>query len=188
MKTTTYKKIKKALAANKQFTIIYGGAASGKTYALGQLVKDILNKVKTTTFDIISLYNPEDFNNYYLKNNGIKYVVRYDRETGLYRTMIGDNCTHPVSYLVIDNLSDHKETISERFGDGKRAILMFNPLSKKHWIYDMFFNNSPLESEIAHCTYKDNEFASDIVEDIHEKLKDTDERIYKNLVLGEFTD
>lgn len=71
--------------------------------------------------------------------------------------------------------------------DYPQIYLMFNPISKKNWVFSYFFSdNVPLNCRIINTTYKDNKFLS--VEYIAEleNLQYRNPAYYKIYTLGEF--
>jgi phage terminase large subunit len=64
---------------------------------------------------------------------------------------------------------------------------MFNPISKKNWVYDYFFvRQLPLNVKVVKTTYQDNRFLSDEYRAELERLKDRNPAYYRIYCLGEF--
>lgn len=64
---------------------------------------------------------------------------------------------------------------------------MFNPISKKNWVYDYFFVRAlPLNVKVVKTTYQDNKFLSDEYREELERLKDRNPAYYRIYCLGEF--
>lgn len=70
--------------------------------------------------------------------------------------------------------------------DNPQIFLMFNPISKKNWVYDYFFVNPPENARIIHTTYKDNKFLTNDYKEELERLKERNPAYYKIYTLGEF--
>lgn len=71
--------------------------------------------------------------------------------------------------------------------DNLQIYLMFNPISKKNWVYDYFFvRELPLNVKIIKTTYLDNKFLSDEYRQELERLKDRNPAYYRIYCLGEF--
>ena len=71
--------------------------------------------------------------------------------------------------------------------DDLQIYLMFNPISKKNWVYDYFFvREQPENVKIVRTTYLDNKFLpKEYVEEL-ERLKDRNPAYYRIYALGEF--
>lgn len=68
-----------------------------------------------------------------------------------------------------------------------QIYLMFNPVTKKNWVYDYFFaGNVPNNCLIINTTYKDNKFLSKDYCDELEKLQERNPAYYRIYALGEF--
>ena len=68
-----------------------------------------------------------------------------------------------------------------------QIYLMFNPISKKNWVYDYFFvRKLPLNVKVVKTTYQDNKFLSDEYRAELERLKDRNPAYYRIYCLGEF--
>lgn len=68
-----------------------------------------------------------------------------------------------------------------------QIYIMFNPISKKNWVYDYFFvREQPANVKIVKTTYLDNKFLpKEYVEEL-ERLKDRNPAYYRIYCLGEF--
>lgn len=71
--------------------------------------------------------------------------------------------------------------------DYPQIYLMFNPISKKNWVYTYFFTGEiPLNARIIKTTYKDNKFLSaDYIAEL-ERLQYRNPAYYRIYTLGEF--
>lgn len=68
-----------------------------------------------------------------------------------------------------------------------QIYLMFNPVSKKNWVFDYFFSESIIENAlIIKTNYKDNKFLTDDYVQELERLKDRNPAYYRIYALGEF--
>lgn len=68
-----------------------------------------------------------------------------------------------------------------------QIFLMFNPVSKKNWVYKYFFENEPPKNcKIIKTTYLDNRFLSDEYRLELENLKNRNPAYYRIYCLGEF--
>src|SRR5699024_861234 len=64
--------------------------------------------------------------------------------------------------------------------------LMFNPISKRNWVYDAFFKNPVENLNVLHTTYKDNKFLPQSYIESLNDLQNTDPLQYRIYALGEF--
>jgi phage terminase large subunit len=70
-----------------------------------------------------------------------------------------------------------------------RVILIMNPATKEHFIYERFFSEKSLNTNYIHTTYLDN--INNISEDVineYERLKNVDLKRYEHVVLGGWLD
>lgn len=71
--------------------------------------------------------------------------------------------------------------------DFPQIYLMFNPISKKNWVYTYFFTGAvPDNVKIIKTTYKDNKFLSKEYTDELERLQYRNPAYYRIYTLGEF--
>lgn len=71
--------------------------------------------------------------------------------------------------------------------DNLQIYLMFNPISKKNWVYDYFFvRQLPLNVKVIKTTYLDNKFLTEEYKQELERLKDRNPAYYRIYCLGEF--
>ena len=89
-----------------------------------------------------------------------------------------------VTYIIVDevdqiDMSDFMTMLTSfRSNDAIRFIIMFNPVSDKHWLKNMFFNETPTSfmgfSKSFHYTIEDNKYATQYDYMILDGLKDLD--------------
>lgn len=83
-------------------------------------------------------------------------------------------------------------------GKQNRVILILNPTTKEHWIYKRFFEDRGIQSGFngsfedttyIHTTYLDNieNLDTSFIKDV-ERLKETNEKKYKHVILGGWLD
>ena len=192
----------------KRFNLIYGGAGSGKSYAVGQhVVLSVLNgenwlvlrkfgtTIKESTFslikDIISTEGLTDqFNinktdrSFEFKHGGKIIMMGLDDPEKI-------KSLHKIDKIWIEEATeftsaDIKQLNLRLRGEGvqKQYFLTFNPIDVNHWIKRDFFDNDIQEPLILKTTYKDNRHLDQVYVDELEKLKDTDEYYYNVYCLG----
>lgn len=71
-------------------------------------------------------------------------------------------------------------------GTKKQIVISFNPIDINHWLKKRFFDNQGDNVEIAHSTYKDNEFLDEDYKTLLESYKTTDPYYYDVYCLGKW--
>jgi len=199
----------------KDITILYGGAASGKSYAIAQyyliqLLKGnrnllVIRKVGNTLRDsvyalFISIINNMGLNQEFEVN---KTEMRITCKNGYQIIMKGLDDPEKIKSITVNkgNLTDcwieeateltetdfNQLQLRLRGGKvSKKYMLTFNPISNLHWIKRRFFDKKNENVEIIKTTYKDNSFLT--VDDIKriEDLKTVDYQYYRIYALGEW--
>lgn len=71
--------------------------------------------------------------------------------------------------------------------DNPQIFLMFNPISKKNWVYSYFFGNENADNTLLiQTTYKDNKFLPKEYCEELERLQERNPAYYRIYALGEF--
>jgi len=70
--------------------------------------------------------------------------------------------------------------------DNPEMVLTFNPISKKHWIYNRFFKKEYPDTTILRTTYKDNKFLNAADHERMENKINTNPAYYRVYTLGEW--
>jgi phage terminase large subunit len=97
-----------------------------------------------------------------------------------------------------EEIFDKIDLSARRNDKANKVILVFNPMSKAHWIYERFFEKSGVQpgncfssedTNYIHTTYLDNKkhLSPSIIKQI-EKIKDTNIDKYNHIILGAFLD
>lgn len=104
--------------------------------------------------------------------------------------------TGPITTIIFEEASEFGEEIIEfattrlrgkvAKGIKKQIWLMFNPISKDHWLKRRFFDIKEDRTLIVHSTYKDNKFLDEDDRRKLEAMKEKDEYYYKVYCLGEW--
>ena len=192
--------------------VYYGGAGSGKSYGATQkmLLKAlkykrkvlVIRKIQRTIKDSIwSLLIT------HLHNSGFYNACRVNRsdfeiELPNGSIFIFKGLDDPEKIKSIDGITDiiieeATELTEDDFTqlnlrlraleDDLQIYLMFNPISKKNWVYDYFFvRELPLNIKVVKTTYLDNKFLSKEYTEELERLKDRNPAYYRIYCLGEF--
>ena len=197
---------------SKRIEVYYGGAGSGKSFGSTQkiLLKAfqykrkvlVIRKIQRTIKDSIwaLLISHLHASGYY---NACR-VSRSDFEIELPNgsIFIFKGLDDPEKIKSIDGITDivieeATELTEDDFtqlnlrlramADHLQIYLMFNPISKKNWVYDYFFvRELPDNVKVVKTTYQDNKFLSDEYRAELERLKDRNPAYYRIYALGEF--
>ena len=197
---------------SKRIEVYYGGAGSGKSYGATQkiLLKAlkrrrkvlVIRKIQRTIKDsiwalLISHLHASGFYNACRVNrsdfeielpNGSIFIFKGLDDPEKIKSIDG------ITDIVIEEATELTEDDFTQLNLRLRALvedlqiyLMFNPISKKNWVYDYFFVRAlPLNVKIVKTTYQDNKFLSDEYRAELERLKDRNPAYYRIYCLGEF--
>lgn len=192
--------------------VYYGGAGSGKSYGATQKVflkalkykrkVLVIRKIQRTIKDSIwSLLIS------HLSNSGLYEACRVNRsdfeiELPNGSIFVFKGLDDPEKIKSIDGITDivieeATELTEDDFTqlnlrlralvDNLQIYLMFNPISKKNWVYDYFFvRELPQNIKVIKTTYLDNKFLSEEYRQELERLKDRNPAYYRIYCLGEF--
>lgn len=193
----------------------YGGASSGKSHGVVQKVvlkalKDwkhprkvlFLRKVATTVKDSIFEDVKECLSSFGILDrckvnksdyrielpNGALFLFKGMDDPEKIKSVKG------VSDVVMEeasefNLEDYTQLtlrIRDRKHKNKQIFLMFNPVSKKNWVYTYFFVVKPKNTVIYHTSYKNNKFLDELTKENIEELANRNPAYYKIYALGQF--
>lgn len=192
--------------------VYYGGAGSGKSYGATQkillkalkykrkvlVIRKIQRTIKDSIWSLITSH---------LHASGYYDMARinrsdYEIELPNGSIFIFKGLDDPEKIKSIDGITDivieeATELTEDDFTqlnlrlralvDHLQIYLMFNPISKKNWVYDYFFvRQQPLNVKIVKTTYLDNKFLSEEYRQELERLKDRNPAYYRIYCLGEF--
>ena len=197
---------------SKRIEVYYGGAGSGKSYGGTQkiylkalkrkrkvlVIRKIQRTIKDSIWALIISH---------LHTSGYYDACRvnrsdYEIELPNGSIFIFKGLDDPEKIKSIDGITDivieeATELTEDDFTqlnlrlraleDDLQIYLMFNPISKKNWVYDYFFvRKLPLNVKVIKTTYQDNKFLSDEYRAELERLKDRNPAYYRIYCLGEF--
>jgi len=197
---------------SKRIEVYYGGAGSGKSYGATQkiLLKAlkyqrkvlVIRKIQRTIKDsiwalLISHLHASGFydacrinkSDYEIElPNGSIFLFKGLDDPEKIKSIDG------ITDIVIEEATELTEDDFTQLNLRLRALvddlqiyLMFNPISKKNWVYDYFFVRAlPLNVKVIKTTYRDNKFLSDDYRTELERLKDRNPAYYRIYCLGEF--
>lgn len=194
-----------------RFEVYYGGAASGKSYFIGQklvlkalkskrkilIIRKVMATQLTSCWQLI-IDALQNFNLYqYCKVNKSNFTIELPNgsiflfkgmdDSEKIKSIVG------ISDIWIEEASEVSEEDFLQLNLRLRSkfpllqmILSFNPVSKANWVYSYWFLNKQKEAIIIHSTYKDNKFLPQAYIDSIEQLKNTNLTYYRVYALGEF--
>ena len=197
---------------SKRIEVYYGGAGSGKSFGATQkiLLKAlkyrrkvlVIRKIQRTIKDsiwalLISHLHASGFyeacrvnrSDYEIElPNGSVFIFKGLDDPEKIKSIDG------ITDIVIEEATELTEDDFTQLNLRLRALvehlqiyLMFNPISKKNWVYDYFFVRSlPLNVKVVKTTYQDNKFLADEYREELERLKDRNPAYYRIYCLGEF--
>ena len=196
----------------KRIEVYYGGAGSGKSYGATQKIflkalkhrrkVLVIRKIQRTIKDsiwalLISHLHASGFydacrinkSDYEIElPNGSVFLFKGLDDPEKIKSIDG------ITDIVIEEATELTEDDFTQLNLRLRAMvehlqifLMFNPISKKNWVYDYFFVRAlPLNCKVIKTTYRDNKFLSDEYREELERLKDRNPAYYRIYCLGEF--
>lgn len=197
---------------SKRIEVYYGGAGSGKSFGATQkiLLKAlkykrkvlVIRKIQRTIKDSIwaLLVSHLHASGYYdaCRVNRSDYEIELPNGSIFIFKGLDDpekiKSIDGITDIVIEEATELTEDDFTQLNLRLRALvdylqiyLMFNPISKKNWVYDYFFvRQLPLNVKIVKTTYQDNKFLSDEYRAELERLKDRNPAYYRIYCLGEF--
>ena len=197
---------------SKRIEVYYGGAGSGKSFGATQkvLLKAlkhrrkvlVIRKIQRTIKDSIwaLLLSHLHASGYYdaCRVNRSDFEIELPNGSIFLFKGLDDpekiKSIDGITDIVIEEATELTEDDFTQINLRLRALvdylqiyLMFNPISKKNWVYDYFFvRQLPLNVKVVKTTYQDNRFLSDEYRAELERLKDRNPAYYRIYCLGEF--
>lgn len=199
---------------SKRIEVYYGGAGSGKSYGATQKVLLKAMKSKRTVLVIRKIQRTIKHSIWnlmirHLKSSGIYdscTINRSDYEIELpngsifiFKGLDDEEKIKSIDGITDIVIEEATELTEDEFTqlnlrlralvDNSQIYLMFNPISKKNWVYSYFFSeDKKLEDNIkvVKTTYKDNKFLSKEYREELERLQYRNPAYYRIYTLGEF--
>lgn len=192
--------------------VYMGGAGSGKSYGACQkillkamnskrrvlVIRKIQNTVKVSIWRLMldllfesGIYNFCKINKSDMEielPNGSIFMFKGldDPEKIKSITGITDIVIEEATELIEDEFTQLNLRLRPKEPD-PQIYLMFNPISKKNWVYNYFFvNKLPDNIRVVVTTYKDNRFLTQDYIDELERLQERNPAYYRIYTLGEF--
>ena len=191
----------------------YGGGSSGKSHGVYQkvIIKAlrkwdkprkilVLRKIGSSVSDscfehIISILSDFKIINYCKINqtkmtitlpNGAKFLFKGLDNNEKIKSIkgISDIVMEEATEFTLNDFTQLNIRLRDNY-PYKQLYLMFNPVSKKNWVYDYFFLKKT-EAKIYFSNYANNRFIDDITKQELEKLKERNPAYYTIYTLGEF--
>jgi len=191
-----------------RYSVVYGGAGSGKSYAIAQrvvvsasteptrwlVVRKVGTTLKDSVFQLIrDIVTHEEIpcrinltDKTFTFPGGGQILCKGLDDPEKIKSIQGitDCWIEEASEL---KESDFKQLTLRLRGKGieRHFILSFNPIDENHWLKHEFFDQSR-ECQVIHTTYKDNGFLDPEYKAELESYKDRDPYYYKVYCLGEW--
>lgn len=209
-------KIYPKLLNDKRFLIVYGSAGSSKSYSIYQSILLIFSKEAKYDFIVFrkvgaTLHNSvysgfqsivsnywKVFNKFLqFKKNPLEIVNQYNVRRIIFNGLDDPEKLKSIVNIRVAVLEEATEFSQADFMEINRRlrgmenikiILIFNPVSHRHWIKKYFFDNEIVkkDTDFVHCTYHDNRFLTAQDRQQLENLKYIDENDYRVYCLGEW--
>jgi len=218
----------KALGSNSRYYIVSGGRGSGKSYSVNlflllltyeqghiilftrytltsahvSIIPEFIDKIETAKLhDDFYITKDEIIN----KNTGSKILFRGIKtssgtQTANLKSLAGVTTwvLDEAEELVDEDIFDKIDLSIRHQTKQNRVILILNPATKEHFIYNRFFESKGVEAgsntiiedtTYIHTTYLDNKenLSSSFLNQI-EKIKETNSQKYKHVILGGWLD
>ncbi len=195
--------------------VFYGGAGSGKSHAISQLLAIkamqskrkilIIRKISATLKDSVwqlmidalsffQVYNNCKVNKSEMKielpNGSIFLFKGVDNEGGSRLksiTGLTDCFIEEATELSLDEFTQIKLRIRAKVPQ-KQIIISYNPIDRSNYVYDLFHNPETRDNSVhvLKTTYKDNKFLpQDYINEL-ENMKETNPYYFQVYALGEF--
>ena len=196
---------------SNRLEVYYGGAGSGKSYGAMQkvILKSlkykrrvlIIRKIQRTlkdsiwqlALDLLTSAGYKDMCNINRSDleielpNGSIFLFKGLDDPEKIKSITG------ITDIVIEEATELCEDVFTQLNLRLRPLdqypqiyLMFNPISKKNWVYNYFFINRPDNALVIHTTYLDNKFLTEDYRIELENLKNRNPAYYRIYALGEF--
>jgi len=194
-----------------RINVFYGGGGSGKSHFVVQkhIIKALMSKRETLVIRKVQSTLRESVYKNFLLQLGKFGILKYCKTTttamsielpnGSRFIFMGlDDAEKIKSIESIDDIIIEEATELKREdfsqlnlrlrsnASNLQMSLMFNPISKRNWVYDAFFTNPVANLKVVHTTYLDNKFLPKSYVDSLESLKETDPLQYEIYALGKF--
>lgn len=203
-------KIRRWLKKSKsRVNVLYGGAGSGKSYAMAQFLilyklaernKTILVTRKTNPALKISAYQLilSLLNEYRIpfSQNKADQIVEVGTNRIFFKSMDDPEKIKSAEFnyiwmeeateFTVDDYRQLRLRLRRHTDTRNQMFLTFNPISKNNWVYKEFFETKHTDVSILKTTYKDNPFLDPEYIKTLENLINEDKSYYQVYALGEF--
>jgi phage terminase large subunit len=218
----------KALGSNSRYYIVSGGRGSGKSYSVNlflllltyeqghtvlftrytltsahvSIIPEFIDKIETAKLHNDFYITKDEIIN---KNTGSKILFRGIKtssgtQTANLKSLAGVTTwvLDEAEELVDEDIFDKIDLSIRHQTKQNRVVLILNPATKEHFIYNRFFESKGVEAgsntivedtTYIHTTYLDNKenLSSSFLNQI-EKIKETNSQKYKHVILGGWLD
>ncbi|MCD4839740.1 PBSX family phage terminase large subunit [Neobacillus sedimentimangrovi] len=196
----------------ERFTVLYGGAGSGKSHFVVQkmiikalkypnrkilVIRKVLATVRESMFalfleqlsnmGILQFCKTTATNMKIVMPNGSTFIFMGLDDSEKIKSIAGidDIIIEEATEITKDDFSQLNLRLRSK-AENQQIHLMFNPVSKSNWVYEYFFVNKPDDCVILKTTYKDNKFLPQSYIDSLLEFQETNPLYFQIYALGEF--
>ena len=192
--------------------VYYGGAGSGKSYGACQkvllkamnnkrrvlVIRKVQNTLKVSIWRLmLDLLIESGINDYCKINKSDLEIELPNGSVFLFKGLDDPEKIKSITGITDIVIEEATELIEDEFTqlnlrlrpkeENPQIYLMFNPVSKKNWVYNYFFTENSLNNcLIVQTTYKDNKFLPEEYCKELEFLQERNPAYYRIYALGEF--
>lgn len=221
-------KYKPLVIGKQRYNIISGGRSSGKSFAIATYLLALtfekgnvilfsrwtMSSIKISVYpeflDKIDMLGITDMfevtkNEIINKSTGSKIIFKGIKtgsnvQTANLKSIAGLNivCIDEAEEVIDESVFEKIDFSARRIDKDNKIILIFNPTSKVHWLYERFFERvgvqpgscvSTDDTNYIHSTYLDNEkYISESFLKQVAKIKETNPEKYEHIFMGAFLD
>lgn len=194
--------------------VYYGGAGSGKSHFVVQkmifkylehpnrkclVIRKVANSLRDSIFELFKtvLSDWQLFSRCEVKDS-LLHIILPNGSTFIFKGMDDSEKIKSIANIddiVVEECTEIDKQEFSQLGLRLRSKnpynqihVMFNPISKSNWVYEMWFQNGydPTDTIVMKTTFKDNKFLPQDYVNALLKMKITDPVYYRIYALGEF--
>lgn len=196
---------------SNRYEVWYGGAGSGKSHFVFQkmvikamrdrrkilVIRKVANTLRNSVFqltkDTLAQFKILDLCKVNISNmsivlpNGSEFIFLGLEDVERLKSIVGitDVVIEEATEISQDDFLQIDLRLRSKAAN-QQIIIMFNPISKLHWLYTFFFENPKENTLIVKSTYRDNRFLNEDYVKAILRLKDVDRNLYNVYAEGEF--
>lgn len=197
-----------------RYLVLYGSAASGKSYFIAQkilyrilteknhralIVRKVARTLRHSVFQsIVDLIAQWKLSKYFNVNKSeMTITYKYSNSTIIFLGVDDVEKLKSIAGVTFVFVEEATELTADEFhqidlrlrGETdyyKQIMLAFNPISINNWVKKYWFDEPKQDSLVVKTTYLDNRYIDDQYKIVLENLKNSNYELYKVYALGEF--